>query len=315
MQIVWWCLGIAGTAVFLVLLTAFICFMRVFYSPARKPLGPDEFVFPDGEEYQPYREAMRAWIKAARSLPHEVVEIKAEDGLTLRARYYEYAPGAPIEIMFHGYRGDGERDLSGGIERCFALGRSILLVDQRASGISDGRVVTFGIRERKDCLRWVDYAVSRFGPTVKLILTGVSMGGATVLMAAGEPLPPNVICVLADCSFTSPKAIISKVIRDMGLPMLLYPFIRLGARLFGGFDPEETSPLEAVRACAVPVLFFHGSADSFVPSAMSEELFAACPVSQKRLTLVPGAAHGLAYPVDKENYLRVMRETALEWAL
>jgi len=256
------------------------------------------------------------WIKAARRMPHEDVEIRSFDGLTLRGRYYEYQAGAPMELLFHGYEGNSERDLSGGIERCFRLGRNALLIDQRGCGRSDGHVSTFGIRERKDCKKWVEYAVERFGKDVKIGITGVSMGAATVMMATEEALPENVKFVLADCGYSSAKAILMKVMGDMKLPgRLLYPFVKLGARLFGGFDLEETSPLEAVKKCKIPIIFVHGDADDFVPFEMSRELNEACPLEKKRLVKIRNAGHGLAYPVAREQYVDALRAAREDWEL
>ena len=236
------------------------------------------------------------------------MEITSFDGLTLRGKYYEFAPGAPIELMFHGYRGSSERDLSGGVQRCFALGRSALIVDQRCSGTSEGSVITFGVREHRDCLSWVDFMVKRFGPEVKIILTGISMGASTVVMAAGRELPDNVIGVLADCGFCSAREIILEVIRQMGLPPKLgYPFVKLGAKLFARFDLEEYSPMEALKTTTKPIIFFHGGADDFVPCWMSEKMYEACP-TRKRLVVIPGAGHGLAFPVDQEGYLKAAGE-------
>jgi fermentation-respiration switch protein FrsA (DUF1100 family) len=142
------------------------------------------------------------------------------------------------------------------------------------------------------------------------------MGAATVVMASGEELPENVVCVLADCGYSSAKEILLKVISEMGLPArLTYPFVKLGARLYGGFDLEETSPAEAVKKCKVPLIMFHGDADAFVPCEMSKKVFDACPVKQKRLVTVPHAGHGLAFPSDEEGYLKAMRETIKEWNL
>jgi fermentation-respiration switch protein FrsA (DUF1100 family) len=235
------------------------------------------------------------------------VQITSFDGLVLRGRYYEYAPGAPIELMLHGYRGESERDMSGGVQRCFALGRSSLVVDQRSCGRSEGTVITFGAKEHKDCLYWVEYMVKRFGPDVKIILTGISMGAATVVMASGCDLPKNVIGVLADCGCSSAREIIKLVIRNrIGLPPdLAYPFVRLGAKLFGGFDPDTASPVDYIKNTKVPVIFYHGDADDFVPSYMSQDMFDACP-SRKELVIIPGAAHGLSFPKDPDTYLRTL---------
>jgi len=202
--------------------------------------------------------------------------------------------------------------LCGGVYRCERLGRNALIVNHRAAGNSDGHIISFGINERRDLLRWIDFANEKFGTDTKIIITGISMGAATVLMAAGEKLPDNVICALADCGYTSPKEIIKKVMRDMRLPAtLFYPFIKLGARLFGRFNLEEASPIEAVKRASVPIIFVHGDTDDFVPYSMAEELYAAC-ASKKKLITAKGAGHGLAFPADEEGYLRAVSEFSSE---
>lgn len=297
-------IGLLLAAAFL--LACCIVFRMGFYAP-RKKNSSEEVPLPEGEIYEVFWDSMRKWILETRATPHTDLEITSFDGLTLRGKYYEYAPDAPIEIMFHGYRGGAERDLCGGMQRCFKLGHSALIVDQRCSGGSGGRVITFGIREHKDCLAWVNFAINHFGPDVRLILTGMSMGASTVLMAGGEALPDNVVGILADCGYSSPKAIICDVIRKMGLPpRLVYPIARLSARVLGGFDVEENSPVEAMKRCKVPVIFFHGLTDDFVPCSMSRENYEAC-VSRKQLVLVPDAGHGLSYPVAPEEYVDQVR--------
>jgi len=283
------------------------CYRVGFYAP-RKQLPEGTFDLPEGKEYEPFHDSMKRWILEARAMPRETFTIQAFDGLKLSANFYEYAPGAPIELMFHGYRGSAERDLSCGIPRCFKLGRSAFIVDQRCSGASEGHVITFGVNEHKDCLAWINFMVDHFGPDVKIILTGLSMGASTVLMAGGKDLPENVIGILADCGYHSQKDIICKTIREMGLPpKVFYPFARLGARIFGHFDLDEITPEEAVKNCKVPVLFVHGDADDFVPCEMSRISYEAC-ASRKQLLIIPGAGHGLAYPVGKEAYLKAAGE-------
>ena len=308
-KIVSYVLTATAIIAFLCLLTAFICFLLVFFSPKRKKKSPDKYNLPEEAIYKPYHDRMIEWIKSARSMPRERLEITSYDGLGLVAYYYEYKPGAPIEILFHGYKGDGERDLAAGIERCFKIGRSAIIVEQRSHGESDGSIITFGIKERHDCIAWVNYAIEKFGKDVKIILTGVSMGAATVMMAAGEELPKNVVCVLADCGYTSPKEIISKVIRSMLLPApILYPFVKLGASLFGRFDLEETSPIKAMEQTNIPVIFIHGDADDMVPHSMSERLYEACASKHKSFVTIEDAGHGLAYPVNMDKYVGALRD-------
>ena len=292
----------------LVILTSYICFRMAFYA-SRKPENlADEFDIPDDSIYGGFRDLLVTWMKAAKQLPQEDISIRSFDGLTLWGTYYEYAPGAPIEILFHGYRGHANREMSGAVKRCHSLGHNALIVHQRACGKSGGHVITFGINESKDCISWIDYVVNRW-PDAKVILAGVSMGAGTVVMATARGLPKNVIGVLADCGYTSPADIIKKVISvDMKLPAdLAYPFVRLGARVFGHFDIDELSPIEATRTTPVPILFIHGEEDTFVPCHMSRRCRAANPANT-RLHVIPGAGHGLAYPVDPEGYIEVARD-------
>ena len=292
----------------LILLISYICFRMAFYA-SRKPENlADEFDIPHSSIYGGFRELLLEWMKAAKKLPQEDVSIRSFDGLTLRGTYFEYAPGAPIEILFHGYRGHAEREMSGAVKRCHSLGHSALIVHQRANGKSEGHVITFGVNESRDCLSWTEYVMNRW-PQAKIILAGVSMGAATVVMAAGRGLPENVIGILADCGYTSPKDIIKKVIAvDMKLPAsLAYPFVQLGARLFGRFNIDELSPIEATRVTPVPILFIHGVEDTYVPCDMSLRCHEANP-EMTRLHIIPGAGHGLAYPVDREGYIKAAKE-------
>ena len=308
MLALWIVLGVVIVLALIVVLISYLCFRMAFYSPNRPTVPSDAIDIPEGAAYEEFRQDMEKWARDLRAMPHEEMSITSFDGLTLQGKFYEYAPNAPIELMFHGYRGIAERDLSGGVERCFKLGRSALLVDQRGCSDSEGNVISFGINEHRDCLAWLDFAIQRFGKDVKIILTGISMGASTVLMVSDKALPPNVLGILADCGFSSAKDIIKKVIRQMGLPADVgYPFVKLGAKLFGHFDLEARSAVEAVKNATVPVIFFHGDGDDYVPCEMSRINYEAC-TSKKKLVIIPRAGHGLSYPVAPDVYLNALRE-------
>lgn len=305
MILFWIISGICFVAA-VILTISYICFRMAFFVNRKKEIKG--FTLPDGDIYKPHGDTMRGWAQEVENMPYEQFFITSFDGLKLSGKYYEYSKDAPIELMFHGYRGSAERDLCGGVQRCFKLGRNALLVDQRGIGSSEGNVITFGINERKDCLKWVDFMIEHFGPRVKIIICGISMGASTVLMASGEKLPPNVIGVLADCGYNSAKDIIKSVIDKMGLPKnLAYPFVKLGARVYGHFNLEETTPEEALKKCKIPVIFFHGDTDDFVPCEMSEKNYDAC-VSKKKLVKIKGAGHGLSYIIDPDLYLNSLKE-------
>lgn len=291
----------------LTLLTTYICYRMAFYSK-NKPHKKDEINLPDNEIFKHFKPLILSDIFAARAMEYQEFYVKSFDGLTLYGKYYESFKDAPIELMFHGYRGDGERDLSTGIRRAKECGRNVLIVDQRGHGKSEGHTISFGINERLDCLAWINKVIEVFGQDTKIILTGISMGAATVVMASNLDLPSNVIGILADCGYDSPKNIIIKYINDLHLPAkIFYPFVKLGALIFGHFNVEKASPIESVKEAKVPIIFIHGEKDTFVPCSMSEKLYKEC-ISRKQLTIIKNAEHGISYLFEPETYVSALKE-------
>lgn len=279
------------------LLLGFLLFRFAFVrqSPRKKRRS----VLPPGT-LGPYREQIHSGIAWADSYPAEQVFITAPDGLRLAGRVFGHADAKTTLVAFHGYRSYASHDFGSVlpyyVEEC---GLRVLLVDQRAHERSEGKYITFGIKERYDCLAWAKYAADRFGGSV--ILDGISMGSATVLMASNLPLPQEVVGVIADCGYSSPDAILRKVARDMRVPAGLFlPLVYFLCRRLAGFDPRGESAPAALAESRLPVLFIHGTGDDFVPYTMSEECYAACR-DRAELCLVEGAGHGLSYLVAPEQ--------------
>jgi len=269
---------------------------------------PKEGSAPTGEQYAPFKEVIEKGANNILSAPYEKVTITSRDGISLVGRYYHVKDGAPVSIIFHGYRSTLGTDCNGGYSMSVRRGYNVLVVYQRAHRESGGRTITFGVKERFDCLDWIEYINNRFGENTKILLMGLSMGAATVLMAAGLDLPANVRGVMADCGFSSPKEILQEVIKQMKFPLrITYFFVRMSARIFGHFDPEEASAVEALKNAKVPVLIIHGDDDRFVPSRMSHDNYEAC-ASAKEILIVPGAGHGLSYCVDARAYEKAVED-------
>lgn len=281
------------------LLAAYLCYRLVFTVDKERidPRKPDT-----NPQYFPYKDRLLAEIDRADAIAYEDVTIRSRDNLTLHGRYYEKTSGGPVQILFHGYRGSPLRDFCVGLPLALELGFNVLLIDERAHGKSQGKCLTFGILERFDCLDWIGYVRERFGADTPVVLSGVSMGAAIVMMASGLELPANVRGIIADCGYNSPKDILIRVMTDVGYPKWpTYPLIRLGGRLFGGFDVEAASAETALANCAVPVLFIHGDDDRFVPCRMSRQDFDAC-AAPKTLVVVPGAPHAISCVVAPRMY-------------
>ena len=259
-----------------------------------------------GHQYQNYHELFLSYIKQIKEWEHKRVYIRSFDRKKLSARVYENGPDAPVAILMHGYRAEAMNDFAGILPIIRKLGYTILLIDERACGKSEGVTITFGVKERRDCLSWIRYVQKHYGEDTKILLYGVSMGAATVMMASSLELPKNVQAIIEDCGYTTPKDIIMKTARDMGLPAkLLYPFARIGAWLFGGFDVEAASPIESVAHLKIPLLIIHGYQDGFVPYSMGCMLYDAC-TGPKQMETFDRGEHAVSALSDPWKYESVL---------
>ena len=290
---------------FLILLGGTLYAYRVsFYSPKK---GRDKRPSTSSPTYDPYRPEMKRLYEQLMARECETVTVLSKEGLLLSGRYYHVQDGAPVDICFHGYRSSWMTDFSGGSELSLQMGHNLLLIDQRAHGKSQGSTITFGLKERYDLVQWVNYISERFGDDTPIFLYGISMGGATVLMAPQEQLPENVKAIIADCPYANAMEIILHVAKSMPLPLwLVKPFVILAARIFGGFDIQETDARKELAKAKLPVLILHGEADSFVPAEMSD-LVSCNPGYITRHTF-PGADHGISYLVDPQRYKQIVTE-------
>ncbi len=289
---------------FLFLFLSYLVYRKAFYN--KNGRKRDASVMPKGEQYAPHKEKTDILSSEMKARNWEKIFIRSRDGVRLAALYHHISDDAPLHIQFHGYRGSPFRDFCGGNKLAYDMRHNTLVVCQRAHHESGGHTISFGIKERFDCLAWIDYSTKRFGKDKKIIISGLSMGASTVLMAAAEPLPQNVCGIIADCPYSSPKEIILKVCAEIGLPpRICYPLIYVGALIFGGFKLNECDAVRGAKNAKIPMLLIHGEADDFVPLEMSRKIAEANP-QMVRFYTFPGAGHGLSYMVSCEEYTRIM---------
>ena len=231
----------------------------------------------------------------------EDIFLPSYDGLRLHGQLLQQPGAKGTLLLFHGYRSSWSIDFSIVLPYYYSLGYNLLAVDERAHGQSEGAYITFGVHERRDAVTWAQYAEKHFGPEHPLFLGGLSMGATTVLLASALELPPSVRGIIADCGFSSPEAIMKSVLRAhvKWLPAgPLLALMNVCTRAFAGFSIKEASTLDAVSKTKRPILFIHGTADTFVPCSMSQAAYDAC-AAEKQLVLVEGAKHGYSYLVDR----------------
>ena len=281
----------------------FAVYYKVFYSPHRDASEIDSPLIIKNKRVHEEIHSLTVHLAA---MPFESVATRSYDGLGLFGRYYHRDDTSPVCICFHGYRGSAVRDFSAMGQELMRTGYNVLLVDERAHFRSGGHTITYGIRERRDVLSWVEWANDRFGSDRPIYLFGISMGAATVLMASGLELPDNVRAISADCPYNVPKDIICHVSKKVGFhPSWAWPLIRLSALIYGRLNISEVSAAEAVKRTKAPILIIHGEEDDFVPPYMSEQVKEANPSMVERHTF-PEANHGTSYFADRERYMRIV---------
>lgn len=291
---------IVTVLILVVFWTIYYLYRLVFSYPVKK--RPDAYRIPDGDLYKAYKDTMEECIHDMEETPYENVSIVSLDGCRLYGKLYHLREKAPLIVFFHGYHGMAAWDGYGFYKICKDHGLNILMVDERTHGKSEGSAITFGIKERFDCKLWAEYAAKRFGEDTDIFLAGVSMGAASVMMACELGLAANVKGVVADCGYSEPSAIIKETIHKLNFPVKpVYFLIKLGARLFGHFDLEEASPLNAVKKSEIPILFIHGKQDSVVPLLMNEKLYESC-LGKKERVLIEKADHANSALTDYETY-------------
>lgn len=270
----------------------------------------------DWEQYFPLMEKRKEFVLAQA---HKDVYIKSFDGLRLHATYFagvgqEEVPGTgKAVICFHGYTGEGLSNYIAMTDYFLKQGYAVLLPDARAHGGSEGEYIGFGCLDRKDALGWIHWLIQECGEDISILLHGTSMGGATVLMTSGLELPDNVKGIVSDCGFTSPKEVFTHVLNNMyHLPA--FPAIQgadLINRKLAGYGMDECNAKYEVQKAKVPILFIHGSADTFVPCSMCHEIYENCR-SPKRKLIVEGAAHAESYYKEMALYEKTLDEFAEE---
>jgi fermentation-respiration switch protein FrsA (DUF1100 family) len=212
----------------------------------------------------------------------------------------------------HGYRNKGRP------EWCYyakhyveELGFNMFFVDHQAHGESEGKYVGFGSFESRDSLQWLGYMNETFGSDIEIFLHGISMGSATVMLMTGsDKLPENVRFTIADCGFTSALDEFTYKLENLGFPKKpIIPIMCEYNKRRAGYDfGKDTNALEAVGRAKIPMLFFHGGSDKFVPTYMVNQLFDACSAPYKDKLIVAGADHAESYLIDKESCEKKMAE-------
>ncbi|CAM5220315.1 Serine aminopeptidase S33 domain-containing protein OS=Ureibacillus acetophenoni OX=614649 GN=SAMN05877842_10712 PE=4 SV=1 [Ureibacillus acetophenoni] len=223
--------------------------------------------------------------------------------LNLEADLYENddADGQKWAIVVHGYTSKAA-NMTRYVRNFYEQGYNVLAPDLRGHGDSEGDYIGMGWHDRLDLLQWIDEVI-KLDANAEIVLFGVSMGGATVMMASGEELPSNVKVIVEDCGYSSVSEVFTYQLDDLfGLPE--FPIINAAstvANFRAGYDLYEASAVKQVAKSKTPMLFIHGDADTFVPFEMLDKVYEAANVEKDKL-IIAEAGHADSEKVNPELY-------------
>ena len=226
----------------------------------------------------------------------ETWELHSEDGLRLTATHFSPEKSSnKWVIVAHGY-GCNQTNSYYIAEHYLMMGFHVLTPDLRASGDSEGRYLTLGYKESGDVIGWAKQIVMRY-PEAHIVLHGVSMGAATMMLAAADDaLPAQVVACVEDSGYTSAFGLLAHQMEEsFGLPS--FPAMNLldwRCKKVAGFSLHQAVPLQGVKNSKVPMLFIHGTKDTLVPPYMAQDLYDAAVAPRKEILFVEGAVHGAA---------------------
>ncbi len=206
-------------------------------------------------------------------------------------------------IVVHGFTNDKE-DMKPYAWMFHELGYNVLMPDNMSHGDSEGQIIGYGWNDRLNVIKWAELLVEQNSDS-EITLFGVSMGAATVMMASGEEsLPDQVVNIIEDCGYTSVWDELKYQAKEMyNLPAfpILYEVSAI-SKIRAGFSYGQASSVNQLKKNTRPILFIHGSKDTFVPTSMVYKNYQATQ-GEKELYIAKGAGHAKSFETDPQTYI------------
>lgn len=271
------------------------------------PVSTDPSVIENAKQIRLHKEDWLAKTKA------DTWSLTTKDNLKLVADFYPVQDSHKYAITVHGYTSCKE-DMFQFASYFHDWGFNTLVPDNRAHGQSQGKWIGMGWLDSNDCSGWIDKIV-KHDSDAQIFLFGISMGGATVMMTSGLNLPDNVKCIVEDCGYSSVWDQFVFNLKDMfHLPS--FPVMNISnitARIICRYNFKEASSLKRLKNAKVPMLFIHGTADTFVPYAMLDKNIKAYGGPYKEVLRVKGATHGQSVSQNLKLYLSTVQTFLNRW--
>lgn len=277
----------------------------------------------------PLLQAKLKWITQYEQGSLEQIKINASKNTILSG--FLVLPKKPpkyIAILLHGYT-DSALGMAYLAEEYLKQNCGVLAIDAIAHGFSSGKYISMGYKEAKTLSLWIkeiNQRIQDFPQKPKLILHGVSMGGAAVIQSlANKNLASQtdfIAAAVADCSFASFKeqlasqinSFLGKNLFQQGISSMLIFGMSVINFFLNGFFFYKNSPKKALMkrqkmpTCNIPLVIFHGIEDAFVSSKVTKTLENAAN-GNINVNLVENAPHIGSFFYESTKYMQIIFES------
>ncbi len=291
--------------IIVLLIAVFTCAYILFRTAFVRDTNKRKYVMPHNKtkEYSQIKERNIKAVELLKKREHESVYTQSHDKLKLAGTYFTVDEPLGTVICAHGFKSTGMWTFAGFADYMLNNRFNVLIISQRACAESEGKYITYGIEERYDILKWIDFINNKTSANEQIILAGVSLGASTVVMASGFQLEKNVKAIIADCGYISPKTILKRVVKyNYHIPC--FPLLNIAIfimKLLSHVDINKYSTTEALKENTIPIFFVHGDSDKFVPVENSITNYETA-VCAKELFIVKGADHTQCFMSATKEY-------------
>ena len=293
------------------LLASYYMFASVFDMKTYKHEDQKEdFIDSDRDLMRPTAKKLYAfqapYMEKFKDLPYEDLYIESFDGLKLHGYLYK-GRDREVVICVHGYKSAPINDYADKMQIYTSRDATLLLVDNRAHGQSEGRYLGFSELDKYDLKSWVD-KINEMYDNPNIYLHGISMGGAAVVHTADMNLK-NVKGIITDCGFNTIDDIVKALVKiNYHVPYFpIAPLAGMWSKLITGVGFKDSIGEKIVANSTVPIVFIHGKQDNFVPAWMSRKMYEACS-GPKHILLVENCGHAAAYCCAQREYTSIIHK-------
>lgn len=239
------------------------------------------------------------------ALPYEEVSIQSVDGLKLYGRYYNNRSDKTL-LFFHGYHASPFNNINTPGLYFYEKGYNILLITMRSHEKSEGKYITFGVKEKEDAQLWCDFLMKEYKPN-HIIMYGVSMGASTLSMIS-DRLPKQTEALIIDSAYTGAyEEILFSIKRKLNfLPKLVTNGIAWLCMKRAGFRLEKEKAKKALSNTDIPCFFIHGDKDIIVPLSMAKENYEACKA--KKYLYIAHSDHAVSIYQNSKDIFQKFEE-------